>query len=574
MHDARVHGEVVVAAGLAVLVPLLDLREGHGLLLVGVAAQLVEQPLEGVGAVDAVVVGPVERGVGGLHLGLQDVDAVEGYAAREVDGAVRGGHAVHGVQVVGVADGHDGAAGLAAGLVARALGAAGALVAEAVAALVEHDEARAPGVGLDGAGLAGVHAGARAHLHVAAGPDAQLDAGAVATAHHVGGGAQLDVAVSLGQVAVLVVDVADHVLVAHEVAGGQHHALGGGEAHVLVLGLDVGHHAGHAAGLILLQVLGMGAEVPAGALLDGHLAVVRHDRGAPVPARAAAVDGTVHDGGLVELVARGVGHQALVGLGVVDVHVVGVAVEVGVDGVQLGDVPVHDLAGVVAEVADELLVGAAGAAAQPLVHELLLVDLVGALGQGPLAVDAGDLAADVQEALLLGGFQDRDRGALVGGEAGAPRARLATAHHDDVERAAVGDLVLGDSLGLHAPVGRGLALPAVLGGAGGCLLLGGLLGQGGGRQGACGGDAQGCGAGSRHEGATRYAGCHAACLSRLGSRLHVRAGLVPVSAVRGASCAADALDERQCVSDSGCTQSPRCCDGACDGGSRGIAAVG
>ena len=153
LHDARVHGEVFIEARFGVLVPLFELGQGVGLLLLVVAADLVEQLLEGVGAVHALFAGlgrvRVERG----HLLLQRVDAVERHLRREVDGAVRRRHAGDGVEVVCVGHRDDGAFRLAAGLVARAFGSARAFVAEAQAALVEQHEAGAPGRRFPRAGL-------------------------------------------------------------------------------------------------------------------------------------------------------------------------------------------------------------------------------------------------------------------------------------------------------------------------------------------------------------------------------------------------------------------------------------
>ena len=301
-----------------------------------------------------------------------------------------------------------------------------------------------------------------AGLHVAACPHAQLDARAVLDAHAAGGG-QLDVAVVLGQVAVLVVDVADHVLVRLEVAGGQHHAARARVAHVAVVVLVARHDRHHAPGVVLLEVLGVRVEVPRGAFFDGLLAVMRHDHRAPFPIGAAARDGTVDDGGLVELVAGGVHDHAVVGFGRVDVHAVGVVVEVGVHLVDLGDAPVHDLSGVVDEVADETLVAAVRVAHEPVRHEIDLVDAVGTVLDRPLAVDDGHLAADVEEAVLGLRFHDADARPVHGCRARRPGSRLAAAHHHDVEGAAVGDLRLVDRLGRGAPVGRRLALPAMLG---------------------------------------------------------------------------------------------------------------
>ena len=263
--------------------------------------------------------------------------------------------------------------------------------------------------------------------------------------------------------AILVVDVADHVDVRLEVAGGQHHAARARVAYVAVVVLLARHHGHHAPGIVLLQILGVGVEIPGCAFFDGLLAMMGHHDRTPFPIGAASGNGPVHDGGLVELITRRVHDHAVVGFGRVEVHAIGVAVEVGIDFVDFRNAPIHDLAGVIHEVADEALVAAVGVAHEPTRHELGLVDAIGPAFERPFAVGDGHLAADVEEAVFGLGFYHAYACAVHSRRTCRPGAGLAAAYHDDVEGAAVGDLRIVHRLGRRAPIGGCLALPAMLG---------------------------------------------------------------------------------------------------------------
>ena len=498
--DARVLGEVVVLAGGSHLLVALELGQSGGLLVLVPDAHDAHEVLERLGAVHVGLAG-VGDGRRGLLAGLHGLHALHGgrpaLGAGVVNGLVAGGHGVHEVLPVGVGDGHDRALGLAGHHVGRALGAAGALVAEAQAVLVEHHVARAPGS--LGAGLAGVHAGVRAHLDVTAGPHAHGDGGAVTLKEHGGHGSKLHVAQALGQVTVLVVDVAQHVGVAGEVAAGEDDALRGGQARVGVVGAVEHDHGADAAVGVLLQVLGVRGEEPLGAVVLGVGLHRGHDL-VPAPLRQRHVGVAEDDGAQVVLVAGGVHDDALVGRAAGHVHLVLVHVVLA----QLVDDVLQELAGVLHVGLDEALVGAALVAAVDLAQEVLGVDLGRAVGEGPGVVDGAHLAADVHVGVLLLGLHHGHGQAVLGTVLGGPGAGLAAAHDHDVVGAAVGDLVLGHGLGSGLPGGCGLGLPAV-GRRGGCGLLGGLLGGGGVGQGdACGGGERGGRAACCHEVATGH----------------------------------------------------------------------
>ena len=395
-----------------------------------------------------------------------------------------GRHGVHEVLPVGVGDGHDRALGLAGNHVGRTLGATGALVAEAHAELVKHDVAGAPRS--LGAGLAGVHASVRANLNVAAGPDTHGDGGTVALEEHGDCGGKLNVAQALGQVTVLIVDVAHHVDVASEVAASEDDALGGREAAVGAVGAVEDDDRDDAAVRILLEVLGMAVEQPLCAVLLGVGLHLRHDL-VPAPLGKRHVGVAEDDGAQVVLVAGGVHDDAVIGRAARDVQLMLVHPVLA----HLLDDVLQELAGVVDVGLDDALVGATLVAAVDLTHEGLRVDLGGAVGKGPGVVDRADLAADVHVGLFLLRLHNSSGQTVLGGVLGGPGAGLATADDDDIKRAAISDLVLGDRLGSGLPGSCGLRLPAV-GRRCGRGLLSGLLSKSG-----CGGNAGQGGRGGR-----------------------------------------------------------------------------
>ena len=257
--------------------------------------------------------------------------------------------------------------------------------------------------------------------------------------------------------AVLVVNVAQHVLVAREVAAGQDDALRAGHAHVAVVGAVLGHDGGHAAAGVLLQVLGVVAEEPLGAGVDGVLALALHDLD-PAPVGKLRVLVTEDRRAGVVLEAGRVHDHAVVGRAAADVGV-------GVHPLlaHLVDDVVQELAGVLDVVLDEQLIVAALVAAEDLAHEVLRVDLARAVVERPLAVDRADLAADVELVLLGLRLHDRDRQAVGGGGLRRVRAGLAAANDHEVKGPGVLDVGIVDRVGRRAPCGAGLGLPAVRG---------------------------------------------------------------------------------------------------------------
>lgn len=227
----------------------------------------------------------------------------------------------------------------------------------------------------------------RADLDVAAGPHTHGDGRAVALVEDGHGGGELDVAERLGEVAVLVVDIAQHVCVAAEVAAAQHDGLGAGQA-LIRLVVDVLCDDGHdAAGVVLFEIFGVGAVEPHGAVVAGVLGHLVHDV-VPGPRFADHRRRTEDDGAGVVLEARRVARHELAGRA--GAHV----------GVLLDPVGAHFLddllqqrAGVLHVVLDEALVAAAGVAAVGLADEVLAVGFGGAVLEGPRVVDGADLAS-------------------------------------------------------------------------------------------------------------------------------------------------------------------------------------
>ena len=291
---------------------------------------------------------------------------------------------------------------------------------------------------------------------------------------------------------VLVVDVAHHVDVAGEVTAGEDDALGSREAAVGAVGAVEDDDRDDAAVRILLKVLGMAVEQPLCAVLLRVGLHLRHDL-VPAPLGKRHVGVAEDDGAQIILVAGGVHDDAVVGRAARDVQLVLVHPILA----HLLDDVLQELAGVVDVGLDDALVGAALVAAVDLTHEILGIDLGGAVGKGPGVVDGADLAADVHVGLFLLRLHNSSGQTVLGGVLGGPGTGLAAADDDDVERAAVGDLIVRNRLGSGLPSGCGLGLPAV-GGCGGRGLLGGLLSKGG-----CGGDTSqgGRGGGAGNKGA-------------------------------------------------------------------------
>ena len=326
----------------------------------------------------------------------------------------------------------------------------------------------------------------RADLDVAASPDAHGDGGAVTLKEHGDCGGKLNVAQALGQVTVLIVDVAHHVDVASEVAASEDDTLGGREAAVGAVGAVEDDDRDDAAVRILLEVLGMAVEQPLCAVLLGVGLHLRHDL-VPAPLGKRHVGVAEDDGAQVVLVAGGVHDDAVVGRAARNVQLMLVHPVLA----HLLDDVLEELAGMVNVGLDDALVGAALVAAVDLTHEVLRVDLGGTVSKGPGVVDRADLAADVHVGLFLLRLHNSSGQTVLGGVLGGPGTGLATTDDNDVEGAAISDLVLGNRLGSGLPGSCGLGLPAV-GRCCGRGLLSGLLSKSG-----CGGNAGQGGRGGR-----------------------------------------------------------------------------
>ena len=327
----------------------------------------------------------------------------------------------------------------------------------------------------------------RANLDVAAGPNAHGDGGTVALEEHGDDSGELNVAQALGQVTVLIVDVAHHVDVAGKVAASKDDALGSRETAVGAVGAIEDDNGNNATVGILLEVLSMAVEQPLCAVPLGVGLHPRHDL-VPAPLGKRHVGVAEDDGTQIILVAGGVHDDAVIGRAARDVQLMLVHPILA----HLLDDVLQELAGVVDVGLDDALVGAALVATIDLTHEVLRVDLGGAVGKGPGVVDRADLAADVHVGLFLLRLHNSSGQTVLGGVLGGPGTGLATADDDDVERTTISDLILGNRLGSGLPSGCCLRLPAV-GRRCGRSLFRSLLSKGG-----CGGDT---GQGGRGRGA-------------------------------------------------------------------------
>ena len=442
--------ELLVEAGLCVLVVALDALESR-LAVDAVGGHLLHELLEGVGLV-------VGRGrADALHhaglgvlvpagdklLGRGGLDAV-----LKVDAAAEGLPGVLRVGVVGVPHGEGGLLGKLQ-LGDGAVGEVGDLVLVALAVDVQVD---APEVGDDavrGAGGAAVDHGGHGEGLLPGGAHPQAHLLAVAGHEAVVGklGVVVDLVPGDGVLEPLVGHgaVAGHeVAVLGEVARGEHDGLVGLVLHVVAVGV-LGHHGADAAGVVVVAhevdgacvVVDLAAEVLGEDLRVG----LGLDGGSPQGAEGLLVAVEVVRGG------RHVDHAVGVGVARLQAAVQALALH-EVDG------PVDGLGGVVDPAGPLLLVHQVGAGGLLGLHDLAgkLGVVLDALLHLVLGAD-GVVGAAAAHGLGRGGEED-DVGALLGCGDGGAHAGHARAHHHDVVRVGLGDLVVGDGVGsdLEAPL--------------------------------------------------------------------------------------------------------------------------
>ena len=230
----------------------------------------------------------------------------------------------------------------------------------------------------------------------------------------------------------------------------------------VLLGLHVlGDDAGHGAGLVAHELHAGVAVEEVGVLVGGlgGLTAVEHGVGV-VEAHGGAVELEGAHLGLDvgALVVGGLEHEAgLVSRGLA---------------VGLGLPPVHRLAAL-GVLHDEAGVCGVGAVKHPVVEELHhVVARAAAIGLGELGVDVAAVVAGGAEG-VLGLLLEGDHGvAFLGKLHGRGAASVAQAHDAHVGLVGLGDEVVRDGLGLHAPRGAGVHVACNLG-------VGGLVGLGG-----------------------------------------------------------------------------------------------
>ena len=231
-----------------------------------------------------------------------------------------------------------------------------------------------------------------------------------------------------------------HLLVARDVARGQHDALGGVELLVGAVG-SLDHHAGDFAALVLHQLFGRVPEQELDALVEARLVQ---------QCRRDEVARFFRDGerSCLERVEVGLFGQDGAAR-IAGVQRVGGAVLVG-----LVQQPVHGRAGVLEPLGHQRLAVAVAAGAVPAVLRRNGFDLEAQLLVQARVAGAHAAAAPVDR---LGLFDDRHLEAFFHGRAGGGDARVARADDDHVHVGGPGDVAFGNGIGLDVPrmAGRG-----------------------------------------------------------------------------------------------------------------------
>ena len=364
-----------------------------------------------------------------------------------------------------VADGELRLAGLEDVLEAALLGNRPELVAETLAVLVD-PHGLGKNVHLAGNGEAlHVHAGDGRGLEVSAGPVGHLHTVTGAVGH---GSELLALDAGVGHVGDKVVH---HGLVATEATRGNDDSLAVElDVALVVLGNKTSDLA-----VIHDDVVASGAEHDLGAGGDSSLTVGGLNLGlATLPAIEGAGGSPELDAVELRELVLSLGQEAAGHLGKVVLS-------------ELVEVPVAVLGRVLGELHDELGVGLVGRDLHPVVVELDGIDVVGAIVDDSVTVDAGKLVAQGLPAVLGSLLDQDDTMALLGDLTGGGDASVTVADNNDL------GVVLGDEVGDLGGSGLPIGVEGSLGSSSGVLVGSGLVASGGGGEGGIHGGGGGIG---------------------------------------------------------------------------------
>ena len=223
--------------------------------------------------------------------------------------AMRGRHGIDEILPVGICKCYDRALWLARNHIADALGTTGTLITETLALLVKRKATGAPRR-VD-ACHASVHAGMRANLDMTASPDAHGNGRSVTAVENRQGHSDFDVPQAFCQVAILIVDVAQHVGVAVEVTAAKNNGFRGSNTLARTVIDVLGNSRNNATRVVLFQVLRVVGEEPHSTCVARILSHLVHDI-IPGPSLTLHRRRTEDDGTSVEIETRGVHDHALV----------------------------------------------------------------------------------------------------------------------------------------------------------------------------------------------------------------------------------------------------------------------